>query len=88
MDQSHCCDIKSAGESQVLGMFLYPRPSRRLCSSLLRQKLLWLCLHFITSGVACCWVYTVLSRSNTLRRKKEEIALCLKSQSMHVEAVQ
>lgn len=73
IDQSLCCCIRSAGESQALGMFHYPRPSRKLCSSLLRQKVLWLNLHFITFGAACCWACAAcawLPRSHRVSHKK------------------
>lgn len=47
--------VQSQGEIWAAGTFLYSGPSRRLCSSLLRQRLLWLDLHFIKSRVASRW---------------------------------
>lgn len=47
--------VQSQGEIWAAGTFLYSGPSRRLCSPLLRQRLLWLDLHFIKSRVASCW---------------------------------
>lgn len=47
--------VQSQGEIWAAGTFLYSGPSRRLCSSLLRQRLLCLDLRFIMSRVASCW---------------------------------
>lgn len=47
--------VQSQGEIWAAGTFLYSGPSRRLCSSLLRQRLLCLDLCFIMSRVASCW---------------------------------